>query len=146
MWHFLKFVQTPNYIRVCTIKAFSATAQLGNGEKFDGKSVFQPLDFPSKLLPLVYACPAPKESLHYRSLAGIDIKGNVVLCDKGCGIARGDRGGEVKKANGAAMILVTSNANTSAPPPTLISSPPQTCLISPELQLSDQFTPKFMKN
>ncbi|XVF13246.1 hypothetical protein REPUB_Repub08aG0192000 [Reevesia pubescens] len=32
-----------------------ATAKLGNGEEFDGESVFQPNDFPSMLLPLVYA-------------------------------------------------------------------------------------------
>ncbi|XP_021803505.1 subtilisin-like protease SBT1.2, partial [Prunus avium] len=31
-----------------------ATAKLGNGEEFDGESLFQPKDFPSTLLPLVY--------------------------------------------------------------------------------------------
>ncbi|KAA8522317.1 hypothetical protein F0562_012990 [Nyssa sinensis] len=36
-------------------RSIKATAKLGNGEQFDGESLFQPGDFPPKLLPLIYA-------------------------------------------------------------------------------------------
>ncbi|RVW50716.1 Subtilisin-like protease SBT1.4 [Vitis vinifera] len=38
-------------------RSIRTTAKLGNGEYFDGESFFQLSDFPSKLLPLVYAGP-----------------------------------------------------------------------------------------
>ncbi|KAK6251214.1 hypothetical protein SCA6_005219 [Theobroma cacao] len=41
-----------------------ATAKLGNGEEFDGESVFQPNDFSSMLLLLVYAGMNGNQSLH----------------------------------------------------------------------------------
>lgn len=36
-------------------RSIRATAKLGNGEEYDGESLFQPKDFNSTLLPLVYA-------------------------------------------------------------------------------------------
>jgi hypothetical protein len=36
-------------------RTIKATAQLGDGEEFDGESLFQPRDFNPTLLPLVYA-------------------------------------------------------------------------------------------
>ncbi|XP_022737626.1 subtilisin-like protease SBT1.2 [Durio zibethinus] len=91
-----------------------AIAKLGNGEEFDGESVFQPNHFPSTLLPLVYAGMNGKQEsalCSEGSLKDIDVKGKVVLCERGGGIGRVAKGQEVKNAGGAAMILVNDEAN-----------------------------------
>lgn len=91
-----------------------ATAKLGNGEEFDGESVFQPNDFPSKLLQLVYAGMNGKQESALcgeGTLKGIDVKGKVVLCERGGGIARIAKGLEVKNAGGAAMILMNQETD-----------------------------------
>ncbi|KAH1106304.1 hypothetical protein J1N35_010072 [Gossypium stocksii] len=91
-----------------------ATAKLGNGEEFDGESVFQPNDFPSKLLQLVYAGMNGKQESALcgeGTLKGIDVKGKVVLCERGGGIARIAKGQEVKNAGGAAMILMNQETD-----------------------------------
>ncbi|KAJ4848286.1 hypothetical protein Tsubulata_017956, partial [Turnera subulata] len=84
-----------------------ATARLGNGEQFDGESLFQPNNFPSTLLPLVYAGGSKPDSAFCGegALEGMDVKGKVVVCERGGGIARIDKGMEVKRVGGAAMIL-----------------------------------------
>ncbi|CAL9029743.1 unnamed protein product [Prunus brigantina] len=97
-----------------------ATAKLGNGEEFDGESLFQPKDFPSTLLPLVYAGVngnADSALCSEGSLKGLSVKGKVVLCERGGGIGRIAKGEEVKNAGGAAMVLVneeTDGFSTSA--------------------------------
>ncbi|GFP81808.1 subtilisin-like protease sdd1 [Phtheirospermum japonicum] len=74
-----------------------ATAKLGNGQVFDGESVYQPKDFPAgKMLPLVYGASCCKLS---------DVKGKVVLCDGSEDIYPMDQGWKVKDAGGAAAIL-----------------------------------------
>ncbi|XLR07582.1 hypothetical protein S83_035520 [Arachis hypogaea] len=86
-----------------------ATAKLGNGEEFDGESVFQPSSFPSTLLPLAYAGKNGNQQSAVcanRSLSDTDFRGKVVLCERGGGIARIAKGDEVKRAGGAAMILM----------------------------------------
>ncbi|XP_021901702.1 subtilisin-like protease SBT1.2 [Carica papaya] len=90
-----------------------ATAKLGNGEEFDGESLFQPA-FPSTFLPLVYAGMNGKQESAFcaeESLKGMDVKGKVVLCERGGGIARIGKGEEVKNAGGAAMILMNDEPN-----------------------------------
>ncbi|XP_024173349.1 subtilisin-like protease 4 [Rosa chinensis] len=90
-----------------------ASAKLGNGLVFDGESLFQPKDFPSTLLPLVYAGVNGKVESAFcaeGSLKNISVKGKVVVCERGGGIERIDKGVEVKNAGGAAMILL--NAET----------------------------------
>ncbi|RVX09006.1 Subtilisin-like protease SBT1.2 [Vitis vinifera] len=73
-----------SYVAASTMdRSIKAMVKLGNGKNFDGESLFQPRDFPSEQLPLVYA----------------------VVCDRGGGISRIDKGKEVKNAGGAAMIL-----------------------------------------
>ncbi|KAJ0047845.1 hypothetical protein Pint_16771 [Pistacia integerrima] len=91
-----------------------ATAKLGNGEELDGESLFQPKSFSSTLLPLVYAGVDGKlESAVCAngSLNAVDVKGKVVLCERGGGIARIAKGEEVKNAGGAAMILMNDEPN-----------------------------------
>uniref|UniRef100_A0A5B7AY21 Subtilisin-like protease SBT1.7 n=1 Tax=Davidia involucrata TaxID=16924 RepID=A0A5B7AY21_DAVIN len=85
-----------------------ATALLGNKAEIDGESVFQPSDFPPTLLPLVYpGMNDQNAALCGRgSLNNTDVKGKVVVCVKGGGIARIAKGQTVKDAGGAAMILI----------------------------------------
>ncbi|KAL3645612.1 hypothetical protein CASFOL_010792 [Castilleja foliolosa] len=78
-----------------------ATAVLGNGERLDGQSAFQPSDFPSTLLPLVYG-----EFCLPASLGNITVQGRIVLCVIGGGIGRIAKGQAVRNASGAAMILI----------------------------------------
>ncbi|KAK3224739.1 hypothetical protein Dsin_004601 [Dipteronia sinensis] len=91
-----------------------ASAKLGSGEEFDGETLFQPKDFPSTLMPLVYAGMngKPESALCGNgSLNGTDVKGKIVLCERGGGIGRIDKGVEVKNAGGAAMILMNDEPN-----------------------------------
>ncbi|KAI3468830.1 hypothetical protein Pfo_025493 [Paulownia fortunei] len=95
-------------------RSIRATAKVGDGQEFDGETVFQPKDFPPTLLPLVYAGSNGKQDSAFcanGSLAGVDVKGKVVLCDRGGGIARLDKGQEVKNAGGAAMILANQQSD-----------------------------------
>lgn len=90
-------------------RSIVATAKLGNGGEYDGESLFQPSDFSTALLPLVYAGMNGNASSALcgpGSLHNIDIKGKVVLCERGGGIGRIAKGQEVKDAGGAAMILM----------------------------------------
>ncbi|MED6167672.1 Subtilisin-like protease 3 [Stylosanthes scabra] len=94
-----------------TDRKISAVAKLGNGTEFQGESAFQPKDFAPTLLPLVYSGASGNESSAFcapGSLEGVDVQGKVVLCEIGGGIARIDKGQEVKNAGGAAMILMNS--------------------------------------
>ncbi|OWM71945.1 subtilisin-like protease SBT1.2 [Punica granatum] len=93
-----------------------ATAKLGNGMEFDGESLFQPY-FPPKLLPLVYAGMNGKQESAFcaaGSLKDVDVKGKVVLCDRGGSIARIAKGQEVKDAGGVAMILANQEQDGSS--------------------------------
>ncbi|XP_060211079.1 subtilisin-like protease [Lycium barbarum] len=85
-----------------------ATAVLGNGQEYDGESAFQPADFPHTLLPLVYPGLSDQEAAlcSSGSLNNTNVKGKVVVCDRGGGVARLEKSQTVKDAGGAAMILV----------------------------------------
>ncbi|CAJ1928186.1 unnamed protein product [Sphenostylis stenocarpa] len=88
-----------------------AAAKLGNGQVLNGESVFQPNNFTSTLLPLVYA--GENENSFSRfcapgSLENVDVKGKIVLCEVGGFVKRVDKGQEVKNAGGVAMILMNS--------------------------------------
>ncbi|XP_006428960.2 subtilisin-like protease SBT1.7 [Citrus clementina] len=89
-------------------RSIVALTQLGNQETYDGETIFQPKDFPSKQLPLVY--PGVKNSSAAfclpETLKSIDVKGKVVLCQRGGGTQRIRKGKDVKDAGGAAMILM----------------------------------------
>ncbi|XAR70373.1 Cucumisin [Bertholletia excelsa] len=89
-------------------RKITATAVLGNKEEYDGQSLFQPSEFPTTLLPLVYAgAKDPDAALCGKgSLNSSDVKGKVVLCERGGGVERLEKGQTVKDAGGAAMILM----------------------------------------
>ncbi|KAL4565592.1 hypothetical protein LXL04_029694 [Taraxacum kok-saghyz] len=90
-------------------RKIAATVSLGNNNSLDGESLFQPKDFPKTLLPLVYPGSNGVQDTAWcagGSLDQIDVKGKVVVCDRGGGIARLEKGQTVKDAGGMGMILV----------------------------------------
>ncbi|KAL8064345.1 hypothetical protein ABFX02_01G083200 [Erythranthe guttata] len=87
-----------------------ATALLGNNESVDGETLFQPSDFPSTLLPLVYAGSLNTSDLEIQyctraSLDKTDLRGMIVVCESGL-VTGVSKGVAVKNAGVAAMILV----------------------------------------
>ncbi|KAL6280220.1 hypothetical protein ACE6H2_017101 [Prunus campanulata] len=86
-------------------RSIRATALLGDHEEFDGESLFQPKDFDSTLLPLVYPGANGNPSSALCSPGSLEnLEGKIVVCEGGRGrVAKGE---EVKRAGGAAMILV----------------------------------------
>ncbi|XP_058758697.1 subtilisin-like protease 4 [Vicia villosa] len=90
-------------------RSIVATIVLGNGEEFEGESVFQPSDFSPTLLPLAFA--GTNALCGNGSLNDIDFRGKVVLCERGGGIGRIAKGQEVKRVGGAAMILMNDEIN-----------------------------------
>ncbi|KAK9068055.1 hypothetical protein SSX86_012166 [Deinandra increscens subsp. villosa] len=85
-----------------------STVYLGSKDLLDGESLFQPKNFPQKYLPLVYPGLNGSQDTAWcaaGSLENVDVKGKVVLCDRGGGIARIAKGQTVKDAGGAVMIL-----------------------------------------
>nr|A9QY40.1 RecName: Full=Subtilisin-like protease 1; Short=SbtM1; Short=Subtilase 1; Flags: Precursor [Lotus japonicus]BAF95755.1 subtilase [Lotus japonicus] len=89
-------------------RKISASAKLGNGAEYEGETLFQPKDFSSQLLPLVYAAAEKNNSSALcapGSLRNINVKGKVVVCDLGGGIPFIAKGQEVLDAGGSAMIL-----------------------------------------
>nr|XP_043630503.1 subtilisin-like protease 4 [Erigeron canadensis] len=95
-----------------TDRKIKVTTKLGNQMEFDGESLFQPKDFPPTLAPLVYAGSNDKPDSKLcvnGSLEGMDVKGKIVLCERGVS-ARLEKGEVVKEAGGAAMILMNQEA------------------------------------
>ncbi|CAN0841600.1 Subtilisin-like protease 4 [Linum grandiflorum] len=86
-----------------TDRSVRATVKLGNNAEVNGESLYQPkADLPSKLLPLVYGALCEPGSLK-----GVDVKGKVVLCEiDATQLGKIQKGEEVKRAGGAAMILM----------------------------------------
>ncbi|XP_027182434.1 subtilisin-like protease SBT1.2 [Coffea eugenioides] len=87
-----------------------ATAVLGNNQEFDGQSFFQPKDFQTTLLPLVYPGMNGDQfaaTCEKGSLDNIDVKAKIVLCD-GFGVETGET---VRDAGGAAMILMNQQSS-----------------------------------
>ncbi|WJX54960.1 hypothetical protein P8452_40785 [Trifolium repens] len=94
-----------------------ALAKLGNGNEFEGETLFQPKDFSQQLLPLVYAGSNGISDQNQNqsfclpgSLKNIDVSGKVVLCDIGGGVSSLLKGQEVLDSGGVAMILANSEA------------------------------------
>ncbi|GLT71233.1 hypothetical protein SLA2020_432670 [Shorea laevis] len=88
-------------------RSIRAVVRLGNGEEFDGESLFQPKNFNSTLMPLFYAN-SSKASAHCEpgTLQRASVKGKVVLCMPHWDIPSVVQGEVVKNASGAAMIIM----------------------------------------
>ncbi|XP_076885801.1 subtilisin-like protease [Bidens hawaiensis] len=86
---------------------------LGNKDLLDGESFFQPKDFLETYLPLVYPGSNGEQNTSLcmeGSLDHVDVKGKVVVCDRGI-IPGIDKGQTVNNAGGAAMILLNQAAD-----------------------------------
>ncbi|KAF9660886.1 hypothetical protein SADUNF_Sadunf19G0010300 [Salix dunnii] len=85
-----------------------AKVLLGNNASYDGQSFYQPTNFSSTLLPLIYAGANSNDSAFCDpgSLKDVDVRGKVVLCESRGFSGVVDKGQEVKNAGGAAMILM----------------------------------------
>eukprot|EP00268_Persea_americana_P028693 TRINITY_DN27831_c2_g3_i1.p1 TRINITY_DN27831_c2_g3~~TRINITY_DN27831_c2_g3_i1.p1 ORF type:complete len:786 (+),score=86.13 TRINITY_DN27831_c2_g3_i1:227-2584(+) len=91
-------------------RSIRVTVTLGNGESLDGESVFQPKDFKSNPLPIIYPGANGDDDTAKctdGSLNGINVKGKVVLCERGT-TGRISKGLVVKNAGGAAMVLTNT--------------------------------------
>ncbi|CAL5069344.1 unnamed protein product [Urochloa decumbens] len=91
-----------------------AQVRLGNGATFDGESVYQPNISTTVTYPLVYAGASSTPNASFcgnRSLDGFDVKGKIVLCDRGNDVARLDKSAEVLRAGGFGMILANQFAD-----------------------------------
>ncbi|CAI0414073.1 unnamed protein product [Linum tenue] len=65
-------------------RQMGSTVLLGNKKEMDGQTLFQPKDYPSKMLPLVYAGSSANSSGVYcapGSLNKLDVKGKMVVCE-----------------------------------------------------------------
>jgi subtilisin family serine protease len=61
-------------------RTIKVTTHLGNGEEFDGESLFQPRDFNTTLLPLAYAGANGNISSAFRFAGSLkDVEGKVIL-------------------------------------------------------------------
>ncbi|MQL88127.1 hypothetical protein Taro_020688 [Colocasia esculenta] len=100
-------------------RSIVATVELGDGSKFEGQSAFQPAGFTHELLPLSPGTELPEISeasyCGRGSMDDADVKGKVVLCERGGGISSVEKGAVVLEAGGAAMIIMNreSDANTT---------------------------------
>ncbi|KAI3756480.1 hypothetical protein L1987_56301 [Smallanthus sonchifolius] len=85
-----------------------SSISLGNKDVLEGETLFQPKDFPQTYLPLVYPGSNGDQNASLcveGSLDHADVKGKVVVCDRGV-IGRIEKGQIVKNAGGVAMILL----------------------------------------
>ncbi|AES94153.1 subtilisin-like serine protease [Medicago truncatula] len=112
-----------------------ALAKLGNGNEYEGETLFQPKDFSEQLMPLVYSGSfgfgnqTQNQSLCLPgSLKNIDLSGKVVVCDVGGRVSTIVKGQEVLNSGGVAMILANSE--------TLGFSTSATAHVLPAVQLS----------
>ncbi|KAJ9173502.1 hypothetical protein P3X46_016625 [Hevea brasiliensis] len=89
-------------------RSIRATVKLGNNEKFFGESLFQPQLSTQNFWPLVYPGKDGNQSSAVcapGSLENFDVKGKIVLCDRGGLVGRVEKGQVVKDAGGIGMIL-----------------------------------------
>ncbi|XP_047337955.1 subtilisin-like protease [Impatiens glandulifera] len=88
-------------------RTIKATAVLGNQLEFDGESIFQPKNFKSMQIPLIFAGFKHKKSSFCApgTLNKSDFKGKIVLCQEGGDALGVEKGPTVRDAGGVAMIL-----------------------------------------
>ncbi|KAF2298921.1 hypothetical protein GH714_029109 [Hevea brasiliensis] len=89
-------------------RSIRATVKLGNNEKIFGESLFQPQLSTQNFWPLVYPGKDGNQSSAVcapGSLENFDVKGKIVLCDRGGLVGRVEKGQVVKDAGGIGMIL-----------------------------------------
>lgn len=85
-------------------RAIRSTVTLGNDKRFDGESIYQPSGYSSPSLPLIFPGSNSSSAAVCSSLAGINVKGKIVVCNAGQ-INGLNKGSIVKAAGGAGMII-----------------------------------------
>lgn len=93
-------------------RSIRATVKLGNNLEFFGESLFQPQVSTQNFWPLVYPGKDGNQSAAVcapESLESFDVKGKIVLCDRGGLIGRVEKGQVVKEAGGIGMILANED-------------------------------------
>ncbi|WCJ26094.1 Subtilisin-like protease [Euphorbia peplus] len=87
-------------------RAIRTTVLLGNNAEYNGESYFQPSEFSSTLVPLIYAgANGNLSSASCISLSNVDVKGKIVLCEE-AGFDAVSKGQEVKDNGGVGMIVM----------------------------------------
>ncbi|KAG9141736.1 hypothetical protein Leryth_018116 [Lithospermum erythrorhizon] len=98
-----------------TDRDLKSTVVLGDKQELDGQSAFQPTDFISRMLPLVYpGVKDEKSDAAYcvpGSLDGVLVGKDIVICRNGGLVSRVEKGQTVKDAGGAAMILINAKVD-----------------------------------
>lgn len=92
-----------------TDRRIRATVRLGNGTELDGESAYQPSSFNSTLLSMAfpgYDDQGGRRGCGNDSFIDIDVEGKIVLCETGYNVSNIEKGEFVKKAGGAAMIVL----------------------------------------
>ena len=88
-------------------RSIRVTVKLGDGRELNGESVFQPDNFTSDKLPLVRPPSSGNRYLSNCNPTSLrDVKGKIVVCQRAVSGPRVEIGSMVKRAGGAAMILV----------------------------------------
>ncbi|WMV35528.1 hypothetical protein MTR67_028913 [Solanum verrucosum] len=82
-----------------------ATTVLGNGESYDGQSLFQSKNFPLTLFPVVYS--EETAQCEPGALKAAQVEGKIVICDSNNTLIN-YHGKAVKDAGGVAMILINT--------------------------------------
>ncbi|CAL1375518.1 unnamed protein product [Linum trigynum] len=95
-------------------RKLSVSAKLGNGEELEGESLSR--NFGPTVAWSIFDAASingqPTSKFCGKgALNGTDLKGKIVLCERGGGVSRVSKGMEVKSAGGAAMILVNGEAD-----------------------------------
>ncbi|KAJ4811821.1 Subtilisin-like protease [Rhynchospora pubera] len=97
-----------------TDRQIRSTVKLGSGLLLNGESMYQPKNWTSKMLPLVYlagkGAPVNADKCLDGTLDSKVVKGKIVLCDRGVN-TRVEKGLNVHKAGGAGMILANDKPN-----------------------------------
>ncbi|KAI0488418.1 hypothetical protein KFK09_028249 [Dendrobium nobile] len=95
-------------------RAIQAKVKLGNGEEYEGESLYQTDLMAGELLLLVY--PGASGSLPakfcFNNSLNMDVKGKIVICDRRDQMPRIQQGDVIKGAGGAGMILAAAQSDS----------------------------------
>ncbi|MQM02383.1 hypothetical protein Taro_035148 [Colocasia esculenta] len=86
-------------------RSLRTAVRLGDGQELEGESIFQPTGATMTDLPLVYPRKSGFSFCEEKALSHFDVKGKVVICDRGGYSGRRTKAKNVHEAGGAGMIL-----------------------------------------
>ncbi|KAJ3705137.1 hypothetical protein LUZ61_008842 [Rhynchospora tenuis] len=95
-----------------TDRHISSSVKLGNGLVFNGESLYQPKNWTSTMLPVVYLLGSASKCVN-GTLDSNQVRGKIVVCDRGVN-GRVEKGKVVLEAGGSGMILVNQQEDASS--------------------------------